>query len=205
MSTWRLLGDLQQAKTREELRAQSLDGWSPWQHSWNRCEDPGIVVPDPSDSKRFRHALTYWAKHEDKVIKFAVDHLDRDVWRFFVPAASVEEGAFLARIPLHEGFWRSSPHADEKLPWPRPAAKWPQRVAFLQMLDRAEAEAQRISFRGFALCRVCRCRNGHESLRLDVWEWPSGFRHYIAEHKVRPSAEFEIFIREWAQSFSGKR
>jgi hypothetical protein len=199
MSTWRLLGDLSRAGTREEIRAQSLDGWSPWQHSWNRSEGPGIVVPDHDDLKRFRHAPTYWVEHDGKVIKFAVDHLQCGAWRFFVPAASTEQGAFEARTPRYEGFWRSSQQADENLPWPQPETKWPERAAFLKRLDRAEAEAQSISYRGYSPCRICGSRNGSQSFQLDVWEWPSGFRHYVAEHEVRPSPEFELFVREWAQ------
>jgi hypothetical protein len=199
MSTWRLLGDLPKARTREEIRTQSLDGWSPWQHPWKRCQEPEIVVPDSEDSKRFRHATTYCVEHEGKVIKFAVDHQECGALRFFVPATSTEEGAFETRIPRYEGFWRSSLHVDENLPWPHPEAKWPQRAAFLEVLDRAEAEAQRVSYRGFSHCRVCGSRNGSQSFRLDVWEWPQGFRHYVGDHEVRPSPEFELFVREWAQ------
>jgi len=55
MSTWRFLGDLPQGRTREEIRAQSLDDWNPWQRPWNLCKEPGIVVSDPEDSKRFRY------------------------------------------------------------------------------------------------------------------------------------------------------
>ena len=174
-STWRLLGDLPQARTREEIRTQSLDGWSPWQHPWNRCDEPYIVVPDSEGLRRFRHAPTYWVKHNGKVIKFAVDQLECGEWRFFVPAASTEEGAFEVRIPRYEGFWRSSSHADENLPWPQPEANGLQRATFLEALDRAETEAQRVSYCGFSHCRVCGCENGSQSFRLDVWEWPSGF------------------------------
>jgi len=198
MSDWRLVCDLPQARTREEIRAQEFDGWNPWEHHWNPCDDPVIVIPDPENSNRFRHASTYWVKHDGKVIKFAVDHLERGVWRFFIPAAGTQEGAFEARTPRYEGFWRSSAHADENLPWPQPDARWLQRAAFLEILDRAESEAQRVSYRGFSHCRVCGCRNGSQSFRLDVWEWPSGFRHYVADHEVRPTPEFELFIREQA-------
>lgn len=203
MSIWRLLGDLPQVWTREEIRAQSLDGWSPWQRPWNPCEEPGIVVPDPEDSKRFRHVPMYWVEHDGEVIKFAVDYLGRGMWRFFVPAASTEKGAFEARIARQEGFWRSSSHSDENLPWPQPDAKWPQRAAFLEAFDRVEAEAHRVYYRGYSRCRICRCLNGTQSFRLDVWEWPEGFRHYMAEHEVRPSSEFELFVREWAHERHG--
>jgi hypothetical protein len=103
-----------------------------------------------------------------------VDYLGRGVWRFFVPAVSLEEGAFEARTARYEGFWRSSSHADENMPWPEPDAKWPQRAPFLEMLDRAEAEAQRVHYRGLSRCRLCGCLNGSQSFRLDVWEWPQG-------------------------------
>lgn len=199
MSTWRLLGYLPRAKTREEIRAQSLDGWHPWQHPWNRTDEPWIVIPDLEDSKRFRHAPTYWIEHEGKVIKFAVDYLDEGC-RFFVPAAPNEGGAFEAREPGREGYWRSALHADENLLWPEPEANWPERTTFLKLLDRVEAEAEKVSYRGFSLCRICGCKNGSQSFRLDFWEWPSGFRHYLVEHEVRPSREFELFIREWPQT-----
>src|SRR5690242_5016134 len=101
MSTWRLLGDLPQARTREEIRSQSLHGWNPSERVWNRCEEPGIVVPDPEDSKHSRHLLTYWVERDGKVIKFAVDHLEGGVRRFFVPAGSTEHEAFEARTPRY--------------------------------------------------------------------------------------------------------
>jgi len=128
-----------------------------------------------------------------------VDHFEDGLWRFFIPALSIEQGAFEARIARYEGFWRSSLEADENLPWPQPEQKWHQRAAFLGMLDRAETDAQIVSYRGYSHCRICRCSNGSQSFRLDIWEWPSGFRHYVAEHEVCPSPEFEAFIREWTQ------
>lgn len=199
MSSWRLLGNLPQATTREEIRSQSLDGWNPWQHPWNRCPEPGIVVPDEHDSNRFHHAPTYWVKHRSKELKFAVAHLDNNVRQFFVPAAPTEVGAFEIRIPRYEGFWRPSSQANETLPWPQPDTTWEDRVTFLNALDCAEAKAQRIRYRGYSHCRICGCGNGDQSLRLDVWEWPQGFRHYVAEHQIRPSSEFESFIRQLAR------
>jgi hypothetical protein len=199
MSTWRLLGDLSQPRTREEIRAQSLDGWSPWQHHWNSHEYLAIVVPDSEDSNRFRHVDICWVEHHGKMIKFAVDYLESGMWRFFVPAAPTEEGAFEAKSARYEGFWRTSLHADGKLPWPQPEPKWNERAGFLEMLDRAEVAAYRVHYFGYSDCRICGCLNGTKSFRLDVWEWPEGFRHYVAEHEVRPSPEFELFVRGWAQ------
>src|SRR5579863_8394215 len=97
MSSWRVLGNLHQATSREEIRSQSLDGWNPWQHPWNRCLEPGIVVPDEQDSNRFHHAPTYWVEDQGKKVKFAVVHVDDNAWRFFVPATATETSAFDAR------------------------------------------------------------------------------------------------------------
>ncbi len=33
-----------------------------------------------------------------------------------------------------------------------------------------------------------------EFFGLAQWEWPAGFRHYVEDHRVRPSAAFEEFI-----------
>lgn len=199
MSSWRLLGELPQGRTREEIRAQSFGDWNPWQHSWNRCAEAGIVVTDVGRSSRARHVPTYWVEHNGEVIKFAADHLDSGVCRFYIPASPTDDGAFETRSPRYEGFWRSSSEADENLPWPVPDATWVQRDAFLDLLGRAEADAQGVAYRGFSSCRLCGCRNGSRSFQLDDWEWPEGFRHYIVDHQVRPSSEFQTFVSRWAQ------
>jgi hypothetical protein len=51
-------------------------------------------------------------------------------------------------------------------------------------------------------CHDRGCQNGNEGISLDVWVWPSGFRHYVADHEIRPTAEFDRFVREWAQESS---
>lgn len=62
------------------------------------------------------------------------------------------------------------------------------------LLDPAERLCERIAYRGHSSCRLCHAKNGFESLRLDGWEWPSGFRHYVEVHGVRPTRAFEAFI-----------
>ena len=199
MTVWRLLGELPQAKSREEIRAQSLNGWNPWQHAWSRSEEPDIVVPDAEDATRFRHAQTYWVKHEERVLKFAVDYLESGGRRFFIPAKAMERDAFEARRVRHEGFWKASLDSAENLPWPQPDPSWLQRSAFLEALDRIEAEVYKVSYRGFSHCRICGRGNGTQSFRLEVWEWPEGFRHYISDHEVRPTSDFELFVLQWGK------
>lgn len=194
MNTWKLWGELPSARSREEIRSQSLDGWKVWRHPWNRCNEPGIVVPDSEALGIFHHAPTFWVENEQHRMKFAVVYLDNGARRFFVPADSKDEGAFDARTPRYEGFWRSSLNAEESLPWPEPDSAWLDRAAFLQALRRVETTARKFVSAGFSLCRLCGTRNGNESFQADIWEWPEGFRHYVAEHQVRPTPDFESFV-----------
>ena len=64
----------------------------------------------------------------------------------------------------------------------------------LKALDVAEAQAQKNSYFGFSTCRLCRCMNGGDEFTLNNWMWPSGFRHYLTDHNVHPSADFVEFI-----------
>jgi hypothetical protein len=196
MSVWRLFGELPQARTREAIRLQSIEGWHPWQHPWTGLLGPPIVVPDPTDPSRRRHAKTYETDNAGAVLRFARDLSDDNIWRFYVPASIGTEGAFEAAEAKYEGHWRASYDEESELPWPKPEHNWAGRAAFLDSLDRVEAVAERVAYRGLSLCRMCGCRNGHEALRMAEWEWPAGFRHYLAAHCVRPSTEFEAFISD---------
>ncbi|MGD0894041.1 MAG: hypothetical protein ABR923_21175, partial [Terracidiphilus sp.] len=117
-----------------------------------------------------------------------------DLWRIYVPASPGEEGAFEASDARYEGFWRTSFGEESDLSWPEPVVAWTTKPKFLAALDRAEAIAESISYRGYSPCRLCNRGQGSQSLMLVEWQWPSGFRHYVAEHSVRPSITFEDFI-----------
>jgi hypothetical protein len=97
--------------------------------------------------------------------------------------------------PFWEGYWRSTADEVRDLPWPVADTAWPGRVTFLAALDKVEPFAARVQYRGLSPCRICACDNGHETLLLDDWHWPAGYRHYIADHGVRPTAAFEAFVR----------
>jgi hypothetical protein len=117
-----------------------------------------------------------------------------DRWCIYVPASLGEEGAFEASEARYEGFWRATFGEESDLPWPEPVAAWTNQSEFLAALDRAEAIAERISYRGYSPCRLCNRGNGYQTLRLAEWQWPSGFRHYVAEHSVKPLIAFEDFM-----------
>lgn len=116
-----------------------------------------------------------------------------EVLRIYVPAP--EGTGFSTESPLFEAHWRSSAEESSELPWPKPEPGWHARATFLAQLDRIEQAAYRVLYRGISPCRLCGQPNGHVAFRLARWEWPAGFRHYITEHDVRPSAEFEAFVR----------
>jgi len=114
--------------------------------------------------------------------------------RYYV--ATSEDTGFRSESPLYEGHWRQSIDEDSEWPWPTPDPDWPGRGVFLERLARIESSAYRVIYRGISRCRVCGESNGHEAFRLRRWEWPAGFRHYVTEHGVRPSADFEALLAD---------
>src|SRR5215472_11878403 len=123
------------------------------------------------------------------------------------PLPPMDFEAFGGEPRRSEGFWRHTLDPDEDLPWPQmkqdqhlpwpqPDPAWSDRSAFLEVLHYAEAEAERFVEWGFSKCRLCGCQNGDASFVLENWDWPQGLRHYVVDHNVRPSPEFELFLSE---------
>lgn len=190
---WRFLGECRQARSQEEIRSRALEGWLVWSEPWQPLREADIVVPDPNDPSRQRHAQLHCAQRDGGVFNFAVDYSDNGQ-RFYVPASMGEEGAFEAHEARYEGFWRATSSEESELPWPVPEDDWDGRMELLDCLAQVEVIAERILYRGYSFCRICHRLNGDASLRFAGWEWPSGFSHYIADHNVRPSFAFEEFI-----------
>ena len=201
MAIWRYFGKLAQAKSRDEIRQQQIEGWNPWQCPWRPSEQPDIVVPDCDNPLQFRHAQTHWVELDGTILSFAEYVDDSDYRYFYVPATPEEDGAFEAREARYEGFWRLLKDGAEDLPWPEPDTNWTDGPSFLDALDLVEATAERVAYRGISLCRLCACHNGSQSLRVIEWEWPAGFRHYVAAHHLRPTEKFEGFIRDYSRHF----
>jgi hypothetical protein len=93
-----------------------------------------------------------------------------------------------------EGFWRDTFDGPGVLPWPEPAPGWDGRLRFVEALERVELTAEMIAAAGFSRCRLCQSPNGTVEFVLDGWAWPSGFRHYVTEHGIQPTEEFEEFV-----------
>lgn len=96
-----------------------------------------------------------------------------------------------------EGFWNDASNHYPQYPFPVPHDGDWKRALFLNKLKQVEFDlCHREAYRGISPCRLCGCFNGHETLSLENWHWPSGFIHYIRDHNVRPSDDFIAFIEE---------
>lgn len=96
---------------------------------------------------------------------------------------------------MREGYWKTSdPHSE--LPWPVPCGTWTKKLKerFLKALAKKEKEAEALHCKGSSYCRLCGETNGSVTYSLDGWLWPSGYRHYIEDHNVRPSLAFEEWV-----------
>jgi hypothetical protein len=54
-----------------------------------------------------------------------------------------------------------------------------------------------LEYRGSSSCRICGCKNGYLEFRQNGWTWPSGYRHYIEKHNIKPSEEFIDMIMNY--------
>jgi hypothetical protein len=97
-------------------------------------------------------------------------------------------------VSRYEGHWKASESEGSDLPWPVSQPDWSDKGKFLTALAETESKAERVVYRGLSHCRLCGRVNGHVAFRMNVWEWPEGFKHYLADHDVRPTADFELFI-----------
>jgi hypothetical protein len=191
-STWVLIAECP-AFTRVKP-AISVCGLNPWDHSWISLDEPEIVVPDSKLTSRERWLRVYEIGDTQHRVRFAAYLRDNTVWNFYVPASPGDPDSLKATTAKYEGHWRKSVEEASTLPLPIPDPEWLGRTAFLNYLDTLEGAAERVVYRGKSLCRLCGCENGHEALRFRDWEWPAGYRHYIADHHVRPSEQFENFV-----------
>lgn len=94
------------------------------------------------------------------------------------------------------GFWRSVKDARPVLPDPRdfvdPAWDASERemvVAYLRAGRRVRPQM------GSARCRLCGSSTGSAEQTDGTHLWPEGYAHYVAEHAVRPPAEFVEHVR----------
>ena len=53
-----------------------------------------------------------------------------------------------------------------------------------------------LQYKGFSRCRCCNIKNGSQTFIYNGFEFPSGYFHYILEHKINVPIPFQIMIVE---------
>lgn len=185
--TWSLFGECRAF----DVRAIP-DVLRPMVSSATPLAEPTLILHDPAIPAG-ENWLRPWVTTGAAPLRFLQWFTHDQKIRFYVPATSGT--GFPSDSPLYEGHWRDSLDDESDLPWPAPGAARHEQSQFIEQLDRVEAMAFRVAYRGRSMCRLCGQTNGHEGLRLERWEWPAGYRHYLAAHSVQPTVEFNAFIR----------
>lgn len=95
-----------------------------------------------------------------------------------------------------EGYWYSISAPE----YPMPVSQInPISDAVLSKFDMVCAQARVKKYKGHSPCRLCdKEKNGCSEYRITIgdteWAVPYGFRHYLVEHNVHLSPEFEKAI-----------
>lgn len=109
-----------------------------------------------------------------------------------------DNGNFLDLL-RHEGFWCAKEEKDfifKNLPYPEENQIPEEEIEeFLQQLISVENTLNKHRYMGYSKCRCCGINNGTGTYFTDVFAWPEGYKHYIKEHKVMPTAGFVLHIR----------
>ena len=101
----------------------------------------------------------------------------------------------------YEGYWRNNfvPNGPNDLPWPvLQVSKGFKKKLFLHALIKFEVSLPDeccVLYRGFSVNRLDGTYNGCAEYQVDGWNWPEGFKSYLAAG-VLPSGEFARFIAE---------
>jgi len=102
---------------------------------------------------------------------------------------------------IREGFWRSRTEPD--LPMPVADETWDDHTVFGNLLFIVEAKLEvqhMVTYRGWSTCRCCDKPNGSQEFRYGGYQWPSGYRHYIEVHGIKPTDGFIQMIGKAALS-----
>jgi hypothetical protein len=98
-----------------------------------------------------------------------------------------------------EGFWCDLTEKDfvlKEFPFPQTNQIIEGEIAdFISKLTQVENKTPTFKCMGHSTCRICGEQNGNETYYTDLFAWPQGFKHYIKEHGVKPSAAFVLHIR----------
>lgn len=94
-----------------------------------------------------------------------------------------------------EGYWWSKYETEYPKPIPYVLTDIAAKVIYNLILEK-EKEAKVIRYRGFSRSRITGERLGSTEYWTDEWLWPEDFaKHYVLDHRVKPSSEFLKYIR----------
>jgi hypothetical protein len=112
-----------------------------------------------------------------------------------------------------EGYWHSKPYVMERtsksgftlrkeIPskdtYPTPVANeitQEEALEIYELITDKEKDVDVISYRGSTVSRFTDERLGSKEYWTNDWLWPEDFaKHYVLEHRVKPSKEFLEFI-----------
>ena len=93
-----------------------------------------------------------------------------------------------------EGYWWSK--YDPHYPMPVPNVLSDEdATSIYNLIVAKEKIAEKYGYRGFSSSRITNEMLGSHEFKLDDWIWPADFaKHYVLDHKVRPTDEFLAFI-----------
>lgn len=131
----------------------------------------------------------------------------------------------VSELPPHHtklGFWKSrkqhvmdlSEHfpgePSEELPFPvenepNYGNDFFERIEWLMKNKRMNEmfNHQFIQFRGFSRCRICEKNNGSAEFCYEGFRFPSGYFHYIIDHRIQVPVEFQRMIMDLDIEFDG--
>jgi hypothetical protein len=191
---WRLVGELAMVRDTpvpDNLRSFIVDRYQMGPHV--------VILDDPALPHGDNWLTVSTTRAGERFLQSNVHFMQSRFYAVAEPGDGVR-----GHQPRYAGYWRSTIDDSGDLPWPTPV-DWPESARFLDQLDRVEQLARRNTYRGRSSCRLCGQINGRDGLRLERWEWPEGFRHYIVDHGVRPTAEFEAFVATVSSSDRARR
>ncbi|MGK7961236.1 hypothetical protein [Crocosphaera sp.] len=96
-----------------------------------------------------------------------------------------------------EGYWYGYSSSNQKYPIPQPNVLSTEETdTIYQLIVAKEKEASIQKYRGLTISRITGEMLGYTEYHHNSgWVWPGDFaKHYVKEHKVKPTDEFLKFI-----------
>ena len=93
-----------------------------------------------------------------------------------------------------EGYWYSSYSPEYPMPVPDVLTESEAKEIYNLILEKQKI-AREVRYRGLSFSRITNEGLGCNEYQTDEWIWTGDFaKHYVLEHKVKPSDEFLNYI-----------